>query len=54
MNTLNPITFPQDPDAFVRAAECARFLGTGISSWWRWVAEGKVKRPQKLGLRTSV
>ena len=48
------IEFPTDPDAYARAADCARFCSVGLSTWWRWVNEGKVVRPQKLGVRTSV
>ena len=45
---------PQDPDAFCRARECAQHLGIGLSTWWLWVALGKVERPIKLGPKTSV
>ncbi|MFI2811332.1 helix-turn-helix transcriptional regulator [Microbulbifer sp. JSM ZJ756] len=54
MTTQPPFTFPSDQDAFVRAADCARFLGIGRSTWWAWVKQGKVQRPKKLGPRTSV
>ena len=47
-------TFPVDPDAFVRAAECANFLSIGLSTWWAWVQKGRVERPKKIGPRTSV
>ncbi len=46
--------FPHDPDAFVRASDCARFLSIGLSTWWGWVQQGKVERPKKLGPKTSV
>jgi len=50
----NPTTLPQDPDAFCRAKECAQHLGIGRSTWWVWVSQGRVKRPLKLGPKTSV
>lgn len=53
-NIPESTVFPSDPDAFVRASDCARFCSVGVSTWWRWVNEGKVNRPQKLGPRTSV
>ena len=54
MSLKKQLIFPNDPDAFVRAGECARFLGVGLSTWWAWVKQGKVDRPQKIGPRTSV
>ncbi|WP_308364308.1 MULTISPECIES: hypothetical protein [unclassified Microbulbifer] len=52
--TATTSILPQDPDAFCRAKECARYLGIGLSTWWLWVNQGKVKRPIKLGPKTSV
>lgn len=46
--------FPRDPDAFVRPAECARFLGIGLSTLWSWSSTGKLPKPIKLGPKTSV
>jgi len=45
--------FALDPTYFYRASECARALAIGRSTWWKWVADGRVKRPIKLGKRTS-
>ena len=54
MNTDTHFLFPADPDAFVRAPDCARFLSIGLSTWWAWVRMGRVERPTKLGPQTSV
>ena len=51
---LTPSTFLPADDAFVRARECAAFLGIGLSTWWAWVKNGRVDRPIKLGPKTSV
>ena len=45
---------PSDPHAFVRPAEVAKYLGIGKSTLWRWIAEGKLERPKKLGPQMSV
>ena len=49
-----PPPIPVDPDAYCRARDCARHLGISLSTWWRWVNEGRIKRPLKLGPKTSV
>lgn len=41
-----------DLQAFYRAKECARIFGVGVSSWHRWVEQGRVKRPIRLAPRT--
>ncbi len=41
-------------DPMLRANQCAIQLGIGLSTWWRWVQQGKVKRPEKLSARVSV
>lgn len=51
---LSSKALPQDPSAFCRAKDCARHLSIGLSTWWLWVAQGKVERPIKLGPKTSV
>lgn len=38
----------------VRAKQCARFLSIGISTWWLWVKQGRVKEPIRHGARVSV
>lgn len=45
---------PADPDAYVRPAEAARYLGIGKSTLWRWIADGKLERPRKMGATISV
>ena len=54
MPTADTTPFPADPDQFVRAKECAQFLGIGLSSFWKLVTDGRLERPLKLGPRTSV
>lgn len=49
-----PFLFPQDPDAFVRAKECATYLGIGTSTFWLYVKQGRIQRPYKIGEKTSV
>ena len=38
----------------VRAKQTAKFLSIGISTWWLWVKQGRVKPPTKYGNRVSV
>lgn len=44
----------QSLDPMLRANQCAVQLGIGLSTWWRWVQQGRVKRPEKLSARVSV
>jgi len=45
-------TFPTEGN--VRAAENSLFLGVCKSAFWRYVAEGRIKKPLKLTPRVSV
>jgi len=38
----------------MRAKECARFLGIGESTFWRWVASGLVPKGIRLTPRCTV
>ncbi len=38
----------------VRAKQSAQFLSIGISTFWLWVKQGKIKQPTKHGERVSV
>jgi predicted DNA-binding transcriptional regulator AlpA len=46
----------RDPDTVGarRAKDCAKFLGIGVSTWWRWVAEGRVSKGIHLSPRCTV
>lgn len=45
---------PAGVDTFLRADTCAQAFGIGLSTWWKWVSEGKVEKAIKLGPKTSV
>lgn len=38
----------------VRPKECAEYLGIGISTFWLWVKQKRIKKPTKHGSRVSV
>ena len=38
----------------VRVKEIAPFLGVGVSTFWKYVREGKINKPVKFGARVSV
>lgn len=38
----------------VRANQCAAYLGIGLSTFWLFVAENRIKKPTKYGVRLSV
>lgn len=38
----------------VRASQIAARLGLGVSTWWLYVKEGRVKKPTKYSERVSV
>ena len=38
----------------VRAKEAATYLGIGESTFWRWVAQGKLPQGIKFGTRCTV
>lgn len=45
-------SFPQVGN--VRANQCAAYLGIGLSTFWLFVAEKRIKKPTKYGVRLSV
>ena len=38
----------------LRAKGCAAYFGIGISTWWKWVKDGRVPPGIKLSPRTTV
>lgn len=38
----------------MRAKEAAAFLSIGVSTFWRWVADGRLPKGTKLATRTTV
>lgn len=38
----------------VRANQCAAYLGVGVSTFWLYVNQGRIKKPNKYGVRVSV
>ena len=38
----------------MRAADAARFLGIAVSTFWRWVQEGKLPKGKRLSSRCTV
>lgn len=44
--------FPHEGKA--RAKQAAPFLGIGISTFWLYVKQGRIKKPQRYGKRVSV
>lgn len=38
----------------VRARQSAAYLGIGLSTFWKYVEQGRIKRPIKYGVRLSV
>lgn len=38
----------------VRARQSAAYLGIGLSTFWSYVEQGRIKRPTKYGVRLSV
>ena len=41
-------------EQFLRAKKCAATIRIGLSTWWRWVAEGRVPDGIRLGRRVTV
>ena len=44
--------FPQTGN--VRVKQAAQYLNIGVSTFWAWVKQGKIKPPIKYGERVSV
>jgi len=51
-NKIAAENFPQVGN--VRANQCAAYLGLGLSTFWLFVAEKRIKKPTKYGVRVSV
>jgi predicted DNA-binding transcriptional regulator AlpA len=51
-NKIAAENFPQVGN--VRANQCAAYLGIGLSTFWLFVAEKRIKKPTKYGVRLSV
>ena len=41
-------------DKYVRVNELAARLGVGVSTVWRWAAEGTIPQPKKIGRNVTV
>lgn len=52
MQEINNTNFPIS--GCVRAKQSAKYLGIGLSTFWAWVKDGKIKQPTKHGERVSV
>jgi len=39
---------------FLRAKDAARFIGVGESTFWRWVAAGRLPKGTRLSPRATV
>ena len=52
MKTQDDLNFPHSGN--VRAKQSAKHLAIGISTFWLWVKQGKIKPPTKHGARVSV
>ncbi|WP_181389646.1 helix-turn-helix transcriptional regulator [Leucothrix pacifica] len=48
-NQTNTIAY----DGLTGAKPASKFLGIGVSSWWLYVKQGRIKKPLKLSTRTS-
>ncbi|MFZ1385841.1 MAG: hypothetical protein WBP46_03075 [Thiolinea sp.] len=51
-NKVAAENFPQVGN--VRANQCAAYLGVGLSTFWLYVEQGRIKEPTKYGKRLSV
>ena len=51
-NKLAADTMPINSN--VRANQSAAYLGIGLSTFWSYVAQGRIKPPTKYGVRVSV
>lgn len=45
---------PLAKEGLTRAKPAASHLGIGVSSWWLYVKQGRIRKPLKLTERTSV
>ena len=53
-----PVTIPERElypyEGKSRARQSANFLGVGLSTFWLYVKQGRIKRPMRYGPRVSV
>ena len=54
MKNINQAKYYFPNSGNVRAKESAQHLSIGISTFWLWVKQGKIKPPTKHGARVSV
>lgn len=47
-------SIPSFQGGALRAKQAAAFLSIAQSTFWRWVAEGKLPKGKKIGLRCTV
>lgn len=52
LRAIKAETFPASGK--VRASQIAAYLGLGVSTVWLYVKQGRIKPPQKYGVRLSV
>lgn len=52
VNRLEIAPFPYEGK--VRVKQAAPFLGVGVSTFWLYVKEGRIKQPMRYGSRVSV
>ena len=47
-------TIQKEAQEFFRAKEAASLLRIGESTWWRWVADGRISRGVRVGQRVTL
>lgn len=48
------ISEQQSSGKVLRAKDAAAFLGLGVSTFWRWVKEGRLPKGTRLSARVTV
>jgi len=46
-------TIDQNPDRRLSAKEVSELCGIGLSTTWKWAADGRLPKPQRYGNRCS-
>ena len=49
-----PTCEPFPHEGNVRAGPSAKHVGIGVSTWWLYVKQGRIKQPMRYGKRVSV
>lgn len=44
----------QNTKHFYRAKQCAEYLGIGVSTFWKWVQDGRIPAGTRLSSRCTV